>query len=194
MSTSPLDSVIVLEDDRATLVESLLPTVVTLDGTNPLQIVEVQGPTVTEIIQVLESEITVLTVAEQGPAGSAAARMVSAVCDASLAKGTPLYINRLTGHLDKADASSKSTGYVAGLAAAPTLPGFVASAFVDSLTLTDWSAITAYPALAPGQPYFLAAGGGLTTIPASPPSVNTLVGVADDAFTLTLKLSTPIQL
>ncbi len=142
-----------------------------------------------------DTVVTVQSVAAQGPPGeSAPLRQISAVCDDSCAAGTPLYVSRVDGHLRQANADLKNTSWVAGLAAFDTRAGFVASARTDCLSLPDWRAITGTTTLAPGQVYFLGWGGGLTTNPPSSPGVNTLVGTADDAHTLTLKLHPPIQL
>jgi hypothetical protein len=176
--------------------------VVEQDGLTALELL-VPGAAAAELLLVSDEVVTFLELVEQGPAGvglpgptgpAGSARVVQAVCDAALPAGMPLYQSRLTGHLLRADAALMQSAYVVGLASAPTAAGFVADALVDTISLADWSAVTGQNTLAVGQVYFLAVGGGLTTAPASSPSVNTLVGHADRADRLILKLQPPIQL
>ncbi len=164
----------------------------------------VPGAAAPELLVLQEEVVTFLEAVAQGPEGAAGAigspgpagseRTVQAVCDAALPAGTPLCQSRATGHLFAADAALKSSAYVVGLAAAPTAPGLVAAALVDTISLADWTAVTGQTTLAVGQVYFLAVGGGLSTAPASSPGVNTWVGTADRADRLILKLQLPIQL
>lgn len=186
------------------LVLSAAPEVLVVeqDGVTALELL-VPGAAAPELLVITEEEVTFLELLEQGPAGvglpgptgpAGSARVVQAVCDAALPAGMPLYQSRLTGRLLRADAALMQSAYVVGLAAAPTAAGFVADALVDTISLADWSAVTGQTTLAVGQVYFLAVGGGLTTVPASSPSLNTLVGHADRADRLILKLQPPIQL
>lgn len=125
-----------------------------------------------------------------GPAGPA----VEAVADVAAPAGMPLAVSRANGHLVKADAASKAFAFVAGLAFEPTVIGFVGAAARDVVMLADWTAITGSAALLPGQTYFLAVGGGMTTTPPGSPNCITVVGKAASATTMLIDPQNPIQL
>ena len=119
---------------------------------------------------------------------------LKAVASVALQAGMPLVQSRVNGQLGIADASTKAFAWVAGLAAANTAQGFVAEAVQDTLTLPDWTAVTGSASLQVGQPYFLAAGGGLTTTPPASPACIAIVGMAQSASTFVLRRQPPIQL
>lgn len=127
-------------------------------------------------------------------APSASPDEILAVSDVAVAAGMPLAVNRSTGHIVKADASSKPVAFIAGLASVPTSIGFPASVASDWLMLPDWTAITGSVSLSQGQTYFLGAGGGLTTTPPSSPNCVTVVGEAVSTTTLLVRPEIPIQL
>jgi hypothetical protein len=122
-----------------------------------------------------------------------AATPVEAVAAANLAAGMPVAIDRTSGQLVAADAAFKPRAFVAGLLAAAVTSGFVGSAMTDRLMLTDWSAATGATQLAVGLPYFLAAGGGLTTTPPASACI-TIVGKAISPTTMLINPQPPIQL
>jgi hypothetical protein len=70
MSALPLDSVLVVVEAQATLLEVLEPQLLVTDGPAPLQVLEVPGPVVTELLTLVEDSVTLLTAVEQGPEGS----------------------------------------------------------------------------------------------------------------------------
>lgn len=119
---------------------------------------------------------------------------ISAVCDVAAPIGTPLAVSRSNGHLVKADASSKPLSFVAGLAHSATAVGFVSAVQREVMTLADWTAITGSASLLQGQTYFLAVGGGLTTVPPASPNNLTVVGEAASPTTLIIQPQNPIQL
>lgn len=130
-----------------------------------------------------------------GPPGrDGNARIITAVCDDAVPKGTPLAISRANAHLVKADATSKPRAFVVGLASQDTQIGFTADAATQEMTLSDWTAVTGSTALSPGQTYFLAAGGGLALSPVSSPDCLTVVGIAASATTLLIDPQAPLQL
>ena len=67
------DTVLVAIEQQASLVEAAQPTLLTTEGLSALQVLEVLGTPVTQLLTVLEESVTLLTLAEQGPAGSSAA-------------------------------------------------------------------------------------------------------------------------
>jgi hypothetical protein len=69
MSTTTMESVVVVVAEQPQVVQVLDATTAVIDGSNPNQVVEVSGPTVTELVAVVQDSVTLLTVAEQGPAG-----------------------------------------------------------------------------------------------------------------------------
>lgn len=127
-----------------------------------------------------------------GPAGADVA--IEAVAAATLAVGTPVVIDRATGQFTAADAAGKPTAFVAGLLTVPVTSGFVGTATPSRLTLADWSAVTGTAQLSRGVPYFLAVGGGLTTVPPASPACITFVGKGLSATTLLIDPQPPIQL
>lgn len=129
-----------------------------------------------------------------GPPGLGLDIAFEAVADVAAPMGLPLATSRGNGHLIRADAANKPAATVAGLANAPTSIGFAATAVRGTLTLTDWSAIAGTATLAVGQIYFLAAGGGLTTIPPASPNCLVIVGSAASPTTLLVDPQPPIQL
>lgn len=118
---------------------------------------------------------------------------VQAVAAASMPVGTPVAIDRTTSRFIAADAAFKPAAFVVGLLSEVAVEGFVAAASPGRLTLPDWSAVAGTVRLAPGQPYFLADGGGLTTVPPSSGCV-AMIGTAVDWSTLLIDPQTPIQL
>jgi hypothetical protein len=116
------------------------------------------------------------------------------VSDAVIAAGMPLAVNRTSGHMVKADASSKPISFVVGLADQAVGIGEVATAANESLTLADWTAVVGSATLSHGSVYFLAAGGGLTTTAPSSPNMITIVGEAASTTTMIVRPQPPIQL
>lgn len=70
MSTSPIQSTVVVVEPQVTVVEVVDTTVMVIDGTDPATVIEVQGPTVTQTVTVVDEVVTVVYVAEQGPEGA----------------------------------------------------------------------------------------------------------------------------
>lgn len=115
------------------------------------------------------------------------------VASADMPAGTPVAVDRATHRLISADAAWKPSAFVAGLLTADVLAGFAGSVTATRLTLADWSAVAGTAQLAPGQPYFLSQGGGLTVnAPAS--LCVALVGRAVSPTTLLIDPQPPIQL
>jgi hypothetical protein len=106
----------------------------------------------------------------------------------------PASINRATGKMMLADAGVKSSAFVVGLVDVATASGFVAGAAVEQLVLADWTAATGAASLLAGQPYFLGAGGGMTTVPPGSPNCVVLLGKAINATTFLISPQPPIQL
>lgn len=118
---------------------------------------------------------------------------IEAVAADLLPAGMPVAINRTTGKFIMADAGYKPSAFVAGLLRAESAVGFVAAASVQQLTLADWSAVTGTAQLASGQPYFLAVGGGLSTVAPASDCV-ALIGSALNPTTLLIDPQPPIEL
>jgi hypothetical protein len=76
--------------------------------------------------------------------------------------GMPVAVSRSDGALLPARADTYAQAFVIGLALADIDAGFAGATTREALTLPDWSRVAGTPALAVGQPYFLAAEGGLT--------------------------------
>jgi hypothetical protein len=130
-----------------------------------------------------------------GPPGTNASdNSIDALASASLTAGTVVFIDRATGQFRTADASFKPKAFVAGMLTASVAVGFVGHATRSRLNIADWTAVVGTAALAPGQVYFLAAGGGLTTSPPSSPNCLSVVGTALDGQTLLLSIQPPVQL
>lgn len=69
MSTSPLQSVVLVVTEQPSVVLVAQPQVVVVDGPSPLQVVQVEGQSITHAIKVNDPVVMVLQVAEQGPQG-----------------------------------------------------------------------------------------------------------------------------
>ena len=67
------DTVLVALEMQTSLVEVAQPTLLTTDGLTALQVLEVLGMPVTELLTVVEESVTLLTAVEQGPAGASPA-------------------------------------------------------------------------------------------------------------------------
>lgn len=67
------DTVLVALELQTSLVEVAQPTLLTTEGLTALQVLEVLGTPVTQLLTLVEEAVTLLTVAEQGPAGSSSA-------------------------------------------------------------------------------------------------------------------------
>lgn len=130
-----------------------------------------------------------------GPSGAdGGANQVQAVAATALVAGMPAAIDRSTGKMIAADAGWKPSAFVIGLVHFATAAGFVADALSSQLTLADWTAITGSASLLTGQAYFLAVGGGLTTVPPASPACLVLVGKAVSPTTFLIDPQPPIQL
>ena len=64
------DTVLVALELQTSLVEVAQPTLLTTEGLTALQVLEVLGTPVTQLLTVAEESVTLLTAAEQGPAGT----------------------------------------------------------------------------------------------------------------------------
>ena len=64
------DTVLVALELQTSLVEVAQPTLLTAEGLTALQVLEVLGTPVTQLLTVAEESVTLLTAAEQGPAGT----------------------------------------------------------------------------------------------------------------------------
>jgi hypothetical protein len=117
---------------------------------------------------------------------------IEAVCALALPAGMPVAVDRTTGKFIAADAAWKPAAFAAGLLRADAETGFVAPAATQQLTLPDWTAVAGTAQLAPGQPYFLAVGGGLTTVAPTSECV-AMVGKALNATTLLINPQPPIE-
>ena len=129
-----------------------------------------------------------------GGGGSTAGAEVTIVSSATLAAGTPVTVSRSTGQIVKSDAASKPTSFVVGLLKTAVTATFAGTVSTNELILADWTAVTGTASLSPGQLYFLAAGGGLTTTPPLSPNNLAQVGEAANTTTLIIAPQTPIQL
>lgn len=120
--------------------------------------------------------------------------VATAVCDADMVKGLPVVVDRATGKFTKALGSTKAKAFIAGLIEQATALGFVGSAGRGAVTLADWSAIAGTASLSPGQTYFLAAAGGITTATPATPNCAVVVGIAASPTVLMVDPSLPVQL
>lgn len=79
-----------------------------------------------------------------------------------ISAGMPVAVSRSNGSLLPARADTYAQAFVVGLALADIEAGFAGVTTREALTLSDWSRVAGTPSLTVGQPYFLAAEGGLT--------------------------------
>jgi hypothetical protein len=117
---------------------------------------------------------------------------VTAVAAETMPAGTPVAIDRTTARMIAADAAYKPAAFVVGLLIVDAVQDFIAIAAPSRLALDDWSAVAGTSQLAPGQPYFLAIGGGLTPTPPDSDCV-ALVGRAVSPTALLIEPQPPIQ-
>lgn len=117
---------------------------------------------------------------------------IQAVSALALPAGMPVAVDRTSGMFIAADAAWKPAAFAAGLLRADAETGFVAAAATQQLALPDWTAVTGTALLAPGQPYFLAVGGGLTTVPPASECV-AMVGKSLNATTMLINPQPPIE-
>ena len=130
-----------------------------------------------------------------GPVGAAGSLTpLILVCAEDILQGSPVYIERATSKFRSARADSKPKSFVVGLAVTSGSLGFTVSVQSQSLSLSDWTAITGTTTLQSGQLYFLCVSGGLTTIPPTTAVCLTSVGTAVNSTTLNLVQTPPIQL
>jgi hypothetical protein len=166
--------------------------------------VSVQGPAGPSAVVVVKQPaigIAVPTTMDpyvRGPAGPPGADLSTLIALAGehLEAGQPVYISRSDGQFRRASASSYPTSFAVGLVVDPVERGFPATVRRGLHTLADWTPITGAPALRPGQQYFLALDGQLTTIPPARPSCVALtrIGEALSATTLDVNPAPPILL
>ena len=64
------DTVLVALELQTSLVEVAQPTLLTAEGLTALQVLEVLGTPVTQLLTLVDESVTLLTAAEQGPAGT----------------------------------------------------------------------------------------------------------------------------
>lgn len=119
---------------------------------------------------------------------------VAGVAGAALIQGQPVAVSRASGQLLPARADTYVLAFVAGVASADTVQGFTNKPAHGAVTLPDWTAIAGSPALSVGQPYFLGAAGGLTTVPRLEAACIARVGLATTPLTLVVEPATPIIL
>lgn len=67
------DTVLVALELQTSLVEVAQPTLLTTDGLTALQVLELLGTPVTQLLTLVEESVTLLTAVEQGPPGVSAA-------------------------------------------------------------------------------------------------------------------------
>lgn len=166
-------------------IEAVIANQTITANVQPAQVVSVLVSQPMAITAALTHTPIVASVASIGIAGPPGA-MASpeAVAGVSMVAGTPVYISRANGQLYPADNAASVTSFVVGLLTADVVSGFVGSFNRLTLTLSDWTAITGTALLLPGQPYFLSAGGTLSTSVPSAPGTNTRVGEALNSTTL----------
>lgn len=130
----------------------------------------------------------------QGLAG-AAALVGTYVAAVPLLRGQPVVVSRASGLLAPGDALIYTQAFVIGLASEAVAAGFAAQVVDGRFDMPDWTALTGAALLAPGVPYFLAAGGGLTADrPQAPWAALNIVGLATAPTVLQVRPSFPIQL
>lgn len=137
-------------------------------------------------------EVQFAAVGMPGRDGADGGADIEALAADAMPAGMPAAISRATGNFIKADAGFKPSAFVAGLLRAQSAVGFVAAAAVQQLTLADWSAVTGTVTLAAGQPYFLATGGGLSTVAPATGCV-ALIGKALNSTTMLINPQPPIE-
>lgn len=120
----------------------------------------------------------------------------TALAAANLIAGQPVYVDRVTSKVNKADALTQSTSTCQGLALAAVALGYPATISKSILVLPDWTMITGSVALAPGQPYFLTATPGMLSATATTivGQFVTQVGIAVNATTFEVNAQQPILL
>ena len=95
---------------------------------------------------------------------------VAGVAGETIAAGMPVARSRTDGTLRLARADTYALASLAGLAVDSATAGFSLEAVRSSLDLPDWTAVTGGVLLSSGQRYFLAATGGLTSMPSLGPA------------------------
>lgn len=66
------DTVLVAVEQQAFVVEVAQPTLLTTEGLTALQVLELLGTPVTQLLTLVDESVTLLTATEQGPAGASA--------------------------------------------------------------------------------------------------------------------------
>lgn len=77
MSTSPLQSVVLVVAQQPSVVLVADPQVMVVDGPSPVQVVQVEGQTISRAVVVNAPVVTVVHVAEQGPQGASGGGMAA---------------------------------------------------------------------------------------------------------------------
>lgn len=136
----------------------------------------------------LDSRVTVLEEASDASYQGEAAEAVAA--------GFPVYglSNQTSVGVARADTPAK--GRVLGLAIHAAAAGFaVTYTGGGRISMTDWTAVAGAAALTPSATYYLAPGGGITTIaPTAGGLVLVEIGQAIDSLVLNLNIKRPILL
>jgi len=130
------------------------------------------------------------------PMGASASILTAAVGASAIGAGQPVRIDN-SGKMQvaQADSYANAVGLI-GLAESAASPGFPGQATPQSLTLTDWTAITGAASLVPGAVYWLSAsapGQLTTTVPTAAGTVQLRIGVAASTSTLALDIQPPFM-
>jgi hypothetical protein len=114
----------------------------------------------------------------------------------NIAPGAPVRIDTVTGLIRLASASAIATATVLGIPDTAALTGFICSAQIAKVTLSNWTAITGAASLLPGQTYFLGLTAGTLTLapPTSGGQCIVKVGIAQNSTTLVIEITQPMLL
>lgn len=129
-----------------------------------------------------------------GGGGISAAPVITATAQADIFTGAAVALNRANGHALLGDPAYKPNAFVVGLAVAAVASGFPVQIQTGLFSLPDWTAVAGTATLTPGLPYFLGAGGTITSAPPSAPDCVTLIGLATGPTTLSINPDPPLQL
>ncbi|MDL2342435.1 MAG: hypothetical protein QFB87_05155 [Patescibacteria group bacterium] len=145
------------------------------------------------------TELLLVSQGEQGPPGrdgtsGASAAIGAYIAGTNIQKAQLLYIARTGNVCGVADAAFYTKSFIIGFALETVAAGFPVDIATGRLAMTDWTFLTGQALLVTGVPYFLAVGGGLTTVTPSKPNsaVTVLVGVAASPNVLIVNPSPPI--
>ena len=174
-------------------------------GADTVSIVTAQ-PDSFGVVAPADAPASIVTAAEQGPAGAqgpqgkqgvpgATQAAPVAVFSVSVSAGCPVAVNRVTGQAEPADVVSSASATVIGLAQSDVQAGYAGAIERGYLTLPDWSTATGATLLQLGATYFLTGPGVIgTQRPVLAGQFVTRVGEAISTITLALSPLGPIQL